>query len=254
MDQPGKVRQISKKEAKEIDPKKVAYFTLNDGTVFIVKDNLAESQNLPEQNISQTQQIQTEQQKELIQTTSQNDQMVNIIQTQSQNTQEVPQLESNFGYNISSEGENLQQNSGINMNAKLVNAQVFTQGQIQGQGQRRQLYKLIEAIPVRFCDIQGVQFMNQTNNIQLNLQQYNNDTYVVEKSQRENSSNFQINTLSSEKKCNCKSQVKQEVKCCCPIGNPSLREEMEIVSPEIAEKYFEYMKMKESNLRKNIFN
>lgn len=247
MDQPGKVRQISKKEAKEIDPKKVAYFTLNDGTVFIVKDNLAESQNLPEQNISQTQQIQTEQQKELIQTTSQNDQMVNIIQTQSQNTQEVPQLESNFGYNISSEGENQQQNSGINMNAKLVNAQVFTQGQIQGQGQRRQLYKLIEAIPVRFCDIQGVQFMNQTNNIQLNLQQYNNDTYVVEKSQRENSSNFQINTLSSEKKCNCKSQVKQEVKCCCPIGNPSLREEMEIVSPEIAEKYFEYMKMKESS-------
>ena len=250
MDQPGKVRQISKKEAKEIDPKKVAYFTLNDGTVFIVKDNLAESQNLPEQNISQTQQIQTEQQKELIQTTSQNDQMVNIIQTQSQNTQEVPQLESNFGYNISSEGENLQQNSGINMNAKLVNAQVFTQGQIQGQGQRRQLYKLIEAIPVRFCDIQGVQLMNQTNNIQLNLQQYNNDTYVVEKSQRENSSNFQINTLSSEKKCNCKSQVKQEVKCCCPIGNPSLREEMEIVSPEIAEKYFEYMKMKESNEKK----
>ena len=250
MDQPGKVRQISKKEAKEIDPKKVAYFTLNDGTVFIVKDNLAESQNLPEQNISQTQQIQTEQQKELIQTTSQNDQMVNIIQTQSQNTQEVPQLESNFGYNISSEGENLQQNSGINMNAKLVNAQVFTQGKIQGQGQRRQLYKLIEAIPVRFCDIQGVQFMNQTNNIQLNLQQYNNDTYVVEKSQRENSSNFQINTLSSEKKCNCKSQVKQEVKCCFPIGNPALREEMEIVSPEIAEKYFEYMKMKESSEKK----
>ena len=250
MEQPGKVRQISKKEAKEIDPKKVAYFTLNDGTVFIVKDNLAESQNLKEQNISQTQQIQTEQQQEQIQTTSQNE--VNNIQTQSQNTQEVPQFESNFGYNISSEGENLQQNSGINMNAKLVNAQVFTQSQIQGQGQgqRRQLYKLIEAIPVRFCDIQGVQFMNQTNNIQLNLQQYNNDTYVVEKSQRENSSNFQINTLSSEKKCNCKSQVKQEVKCCCPIGNPALREEMEIVSPEIAEKYFEYMKMKESSEKK----
>ena len=249
MDQPGKVRQISKKEAKEIDPKKVAYFTLNDGTVFIVKDNLAESKNLQEQNISQTQQIQTEQEQEQIQTTSQNEQEINNIQMQSQNTQEVPQLESNFGYNISSEGENLQQNSGINMmNAKLVTGQVFTQGQIQGP--RRQLYKLIEAIPVRFCDIQGVQFMNQTNNIQLNLQQYNNDTYVVEKSQRENSSNFQINTQSTEKKCNCKSQVKQEVKCCCPIGNPSLREEMEIVSPEIAEKYFEYMKMKESSEKK----
>lgn len=239
MEQPGKVRQISKKEAKEIDPKKVAYFTLNDGTVFIVKDNLAESQNLQEQNISQTQQIQTEQQQEQIQTSSQNE--VNNIQTQSQNTQEVPQFESNFGYNISSEGENLQQNSGINMNAKLVNAQVFTQSQIQGQGQgqRRQLYKLIEAIPVRFCDIQGVQFMNQTNNIQLNLQQYNNDTYVVEKSKKEKIVNNQINVQNYGKQCNC--GVKIEKKCCCPIGCPEMRKDMEIVSPEYFEKC---MKMK----------
>ena len=246
MDQPGKVRQISKKEAKEIDPKKVAYFTLNDGTVFIVKDNLAESQNLQEQSNFQTQQIQPEQEQEQIQTTSQNE-MINNIQTQSQNTQEVHQVESNFGYNISSEGENFQQNSGINMNAKIVNAQVYTQGQFQGQ--RRQLYKLIEAIPVRFCDVQGVQFMNQTNNIQVNLQSYNNDTFVVEKSLR-NSSNYQINTQSSGKKCSCKSEVKQEVKCCCPIGNPALRNKMEIVRPEIAEKYFQYMKMKESSYKK----
>ena len=40
MSEPGKVRQISKTEAQHIDPKKVAYFTLNDGTVFVVKDNI----------------------------------------------------------------------------------------------------------------------------------------------------------------------------------------------------------------------
>ena len=40
MKQGEKVRQITKKEAKEIDPTKVAYFTLSDGTVFIVKDNI----------------------------------------------------------------------------------------------------------------------------------------------------------------------------------------------------------------------
>ena len=40
MKEANKVRQISKKEAKQIDPTKVAYFTLNDGTVFIVKDNI----------------------------------------------------------------------------------------------------------------------------------------------------------------------------------------------------------------------
>ena len=234
MEQPGKVRQITKKEAKEIDPTKVAYFTLSDGTVFIVKDNM-KPENL-NQNIQEQAQL-----------SSEYEQINNNIQTQSQNTQEIPQIDSNFGYNISSEGDNMQQSS---MNAKLVNAQLINQSQIQGQ--KRQLYKLIEAIPVRFCDVQGFQFMNQSNNIQLNLQQYNNDTYVVEKSHREYSSNYQVNTQSSGRMCNCKLEQKKEVKvkCCCPIGNPALREEMEIVSPETAKKYEQYKKMKISSGKK----
>ena len=204
MEQPEKVRQISKTEAKEIDPSQVAYFTLNDGTVIIVKDNINQEKS---------------------------DQIQNTIQTQSQNTQEV-QLDSNMAYNISSEGENLHQISGAHMNGKLISATYIGQNQIQGQ--RRQLYKLIEAIPVRFCDVQGMHFMNQSNNIQLNLQQYNNDTYIVERSNRDVSSNYQINTQSSGKFCSCGGRIERQ--CCCPIGNPALREEMEIVNPEDVKK------------------
>ena len=203
-----KVRQITKKEAKEIDPTKVAYFTLSDGTVFIVKDNMNQ-----------------ERQNDLVQITSENE--------------KVPQMESNFGYNVSSEG------SGINMNAHLINAQPVTVSQIVGH--KRQLYKLIEAIPVRFLDMQGVQLMNQSDNTQINLQQYNNDTYILEKSNRDASSNIQINTQSSGKKGYCKCDEKEETKCCCPLGNPAMRQEMEIVSPEIAKKYEEYMKKMQNN-------
>ena len=199
MKQGEKVRQITKKEAKEIDPTKVAYFTLSDGTVFIVKDNINQGKQ-PDQ----------------VQITSEN------------------------GYNVSSEGENIQQISGVNMNAQLINAQAVSPSQIVGH--KRQLYKLIEAVPVRFLDVQGVQFMNQSDNTQINLQQYNNDTYIVEKSNRDTSSNNQVNTQSEGKLgyCNC-AEKKEEMTCCCPIGNPKMREEMEIVSPEIAKKYEEYL-------------
>ena len=186
----------------------MAYFTLSDGTIFIVKDNMNQ-----------------ERQNDLVQITSENE--------------KVPQMESNFGYNVSSEG------SGINMNAHLINAQPVTVSQIVGH--KRQLYKLIEAIPVRFLDMQGVQLMNQSDNTQINLQQYNNDTYILEKSNRDASSNIQINTQSSGKKGYCKCDEKEETKCCCPLGNPAMRQEMEIVSPEIAKKYEEYMKKMQSN-------
>ena len=158
-----------------------------------------------------------------------------LVQITSEN-EKVPQMESNFGYNVSSEG------SGINMNAHLINAQPVSASQIVGH--KRQLYKLIEAIPVRFLDMQGVQLMNQSDNTQINLQQYNNDTYILEKSNRDASSNIQINTQSSGKKGYFKCDEKEETKCCCPLGNPDMRNEMEIVSPEIeiARKYGEYMK------------
>lgn len=270
-----KVKQITKNEAKKIDPSKVAYFTLSDGTVFIVKENMKQdNQNVPHE-------------QEQIQTTSQNEQI--NIPTSSQNTQEIQQQENNIGYNISSEGENIQQNSGCN--TRLINAQYIGQNTYIQQGPRRQFYKLIEAIPVRFSDIQGVQFMNQNTNSQIYLQRYNNGTYIVEGSSKENLSNYQVNTQTSgiNKVCSCGGRIEnvesekkdeeqkvveneekveervneqqaneeqveekveeqvnneqvEEVKvkhtkvCCCPIGNPALREEMEIISPELYEK------------------
>jgi len=198
MEEASKVRQISKKEAKQIDPTKVAYFTLNDGTVIIVKDNINK------QNEGQ------------IQLTTENDQV--NIQTQSQNTQEVQ---------ITHESPNIQN---YYCNAKLINARIITQTNFGQQGQKKQMYKLIEAIPVRFCDVQGTQLMNQSTHSQINLQQYNNDTYVVENNY---STNYQNNTQNSGMKCSC--GKKMQMKCCCPIGNPMIRKELEIVSPEYVE-------------------
>jgi len=221
MSEPGKVRQISKTEAQHIDPKKVAYFTLNDGTVFVVKDNINQEN------------VQTQQE----QITTENDQV--NIQTQNTNIQQVPQQDSNYKYYISTQAENIQQYPSY-YNAKLINAKIIDNNSINvNQGQKRQLYKLIEAIPVRFYDVQGVQFMNQSTNSQINLQQYNNDTYVVEKSTKEKIANNQINVQNYGKQCNC--GVKIEKKCCCPIGCPEMRKDMEIVSPECFEKC---MKMK----------
>ena len=188
-----KVRQITKNEARKIDPSKVAYFTLSDGTVFIVKENMKqENQNVP-------------QEQEQIQTTSQNEQI--NIPAYSQNTQEIQQQENNIGYNISSEGENIQQNSCCK--SRLISAQYIGQNTYIQQGPRRQFYKLIQAIPVRFCDIQGVQFMNQNTNSQIYLQRYNNGTYIVDRSSKDNLSNYQVNTQTSgiNKFCSCGGRI-----------------------------------------------
>ena len=217
MSEEGKVRQITKTEAKEIDPKKVAYFTLNDGTVFIVKDNINQENT----------QIQQEQ------ITTENYQV--NMQTQNTNIQQ----ESNYKYYIANQGETIQQNQGY-FNARLISAKIIGNNSLNlNQGSKRQLYKLIEAVPVRFYDVQGTQFINQSNNSQINLQQYNNDTYIVQKATKE--SNYQINTQSSGNQCTCACGTKNEKKCCCPLGCPEMNEEYEIVSKE----YFEQcMKMK----------
>lgn len=224
MSEEGQVRQITKTEAKQIDPKKVAYFTLNDGTVFIVKDNINQENIQP--------QIQQEQ------ITTENDQV--NIQTQNSNVQQIPQQQDNYKYYIATQGENMQQSQGF-FNAKLINARIIGNNSLNlNQGPKRQLYKLIEAIPVRFYDVQETQFINQNTNTQINLQQYNNDTYIVEKSTKESKENNQINIQSSANQCNCNCE-KNEKKCCCPLGCPEMREDYEIVSKE----YFEQcMQMK----------
>ena len=167
------------------------------------------------------------------QITTENDQV--NMQTQNTNIQQ----ESNYKYYIANQGETIQQNQGY-FNARLISAKIIGNNSLNlNQGSKRQLYKLIEAVPVRFYDVQGTQFINQSNNSQINLQQYNNDTYIVQKATKE--SNYQINTQSSGNQCTCVCGTKQEKKCCCPLGCPEMNEEYEIVSKE----YFEQcMKMK----------
>ena len=114
MKESNKVRQISKKEAKQIDPTKVAYFTLNDGTVFIVKDNINKENQGQIQMSSESEQVK--------------------IQTQSQNAQELAQQESNYRYNTSHEGEDIQN---YFCNAKLINARIITQTNFGQQGQKK---------------------------------------------------------------------------------------------------------------------
>ena len=294
MEESKKVRHISQQEAREIDATKVAYFTLNDGTVLLVKNEAnTESEEIPQENMTgeeqqyqmnsneeeealnqnveeqnaeevneqlpeeqelqknevvsgqeNQEQVQIESQNENQQvfTTSENEQ-INNVQIQNVNTQDTQQQISNLENNIPSENENIQQNCscGYNMNAKLINANTIGSTYIQQQfGKRRQLFKLVEAIPVRFNDFQGVQLINQTNNIRLNLQQYNSNTYIVEKSNRNNFSNYQINTQSSGndyqekymgntydqkidymKNINqqqIEDQKEQEIKCNCKLG------------------------------------
>lgn len=89
----------------------------------------------------------------------------------------------------------------INVNAQLINAEVSQdpileqlelkdlvdsgpQSYSEGPLVKRQFYKLIEAVPIEFEDIYGNLLLNQKNknNMVLNLQQYNYNTYIVEKS------------------------------------------------------------------------
>lgn len=236
MTEPNKVRQISKTEAKNIDPKKVAYFTLSDGTVFIVKDNI----NLEN---SQFQQEEIPEENEQIN-----------IQQQPQTINQIQQQNIYF----SNGAENVQQNSGY-YNAKLISAKIIGNNVFNvNQGQKRQLYKLIEAIPVRFYDVQEEQYMNQTNNRQINLQQINNNTYIA----KENSSNYQINTQTSANQCNCKCSCggKIETKCCCPIvrktSNPLLymnsllnlyKDTLTMIDLDLFEKYIKFPKILVNN-------
>ena len=120
------------------------------------------------------------------------------------------------------------------MNAHLINAQPVTVSQIVGH--KRQLYKLIEAIPVRFLDMQGVQLMNQSDNTQINLQQYNNDTYILEKSNRDASSNIQINTQSSGSDYN--NTINNKLKCTCHLGKEQFLTKKEMLPQSTYETAF----------------
>ena len=199
------IHYISRQDIQEIDPSKVAYMTLSDGSVFLIQDN-SELNHQQESKTIESKQINTEN----------NNNICNC---------------NNYNRKINS-------NKG----------QFF----VEQKGTRNELYKLVEAIPVRFCDIEGAFLVNQNTNLQLNFQQYNNDTYLINNTNSDNYSNYQINTQSSgsdynntinnKLKCTChlgKEQflTKKEMKCCCPIGNPEMRNKLEIVVPDIVKQY-----------------
>ena len=87
---------------------------------------------------------------------------------------------------------------------------------VEQKGTRNQLYKLVEAIPVRFCEIEGAFLVNQNTNLQLDFQQYNNDTYLMNNTNSDNYSNYQINTQSSGSDYN--NTINNELKCICHLG------------------------------------
>lgn len=127
-----------------------------------------------------------------------------------QNEEEILQPGDNYGYYISNNGGNIiktQKNqkctcthplpqSSFYYNAHLIDAEILenqfvnelelknlsqseTQIFQQGPTKRKKLFKLIEAVPIIFTDI-GKQYMNQNINTQINLEQSNNNTFVVE--------------------------------------------------------------------------
>lgn len=133
---------------------------------------------------------------------------------------EILQPGNNYGYYVSGVNRNISQKQyqtqkctcNHNMaqghyNAHLINAQIgqkylisqlglknlalsgpqfFQQGQI-----RRKLYKLVEAYPIRI--------RNQNTDIQINSQQYNSNSYLIEKSNQNMKHKLEMNMNSQEK-------------------------------------------------------
>lgn len=190
------VRQISQKEVRLIDANTVDYYTLTDGTIIKIKREGEEdigaqiqgqNQNI-NQNSAEEFQGQSQYQK--------NVQNQNQLLSGNANTNNI-YIMSNEGGNYSQSHQNLASNyyqmpqSYVNYNAKLINAQAsnnqilnqlelknlsLSGPQIVQYGPKRQLYKLVEAIPVR---------INETNS-QQNSQQFKANTYVIKNTQYQN--------------------------------------------------------------------
>ena len=126
-----------------------------------------------------------------------------------QNTDEILQPGDNYGYYLSNDRGNIVQTQknqkctcnlqlpqGSYYNAHLIDVEIVenqlineldlknfsqTETQIfqQGLTKRKKLFKLVEAVPIIVTDI-GKQYTNQNNNAQINFQQSNNNTYVVQ--------------------------------------------------------------------------
>ena len=108
-EEPDKVRQISLDEAKNIDTNQVAYFTLTDGTVVVVKPETEENKE------------NTEEQKEVIESTE--------VQ-QNQNDAEEQQNEEEQQDNLQSKNENEQNNvEDINTDSQQIKTDIKNENQ-----------------------------------------------------------------------------------------------------------------------------
>lgn len=216
-----KVRQISQKEASQIDVNNVDYFTLTDGTIIKIKKEGGESSGaqLQEQGQYINQNIQNsasdyQEQSQYQQTNEyQNNYELNSnasrqMQNQARNSKVILNPGENYGYYMSNEGENVYQSQQnlesnyyqaqqdyLNYNAKLIDAQtcdyqILNQLQLKNlslsgptffrYGPKRQLYKLVTAIPVRINNSTGTTLKSNT---QVNVQQYN--TYMANNSKNQ---------------------------------------------------------------------
>ena len=241
------VCHLSPQEAASINANDVAFYTLLDGTVVRIKQEGenesgegVQSQGGEQTAMQYNQNIGKEDFK------IQQYQESQIQQNENQN-KEILQPGVNYGYYMANEGGNipesqqqctcaLQSTQGyLNYNAKLINVQVFHSQRLnqfksltlsneqtfqQGQGQmkKKQLYKLVEAIPVRLSDIGGKQFINQNTNSQVYFQQNKTNTYITENAMNQNTqeemgmaSQTQIQNTQNQLNQNSASLNKEEI-------------------------------------------
>ena len=190
------VQQISQKEAHLIDANTVDYYTLKDGTIIKIKregeEDIGAQIQGQKQNINQNSSEEFQGQSQYQKNVQNQNQFLN----RNVNTNNI-YIMSNEGGNYPQSHQNFASNynqipqSYVNYNAKLINAQAFNNQilnqlelknlslsgpQIVQYGPKRQLYKLVEAIPVR---------INETNS-QQNSQQFKANTYVIKNAQYQN--------------------------------------------------------------------
>lgn len=88
----------------------------------------------------------------------------------------------------------------------------------QGQIRRRQLYKLVEAYPIRINDI----MRNQNTNVQINSQQYNSNTYLTEQSRYQNMKQKMEMNMNSQEQINQNNIIQNKT-----VQNVSLNQRIE---------------------------
>ena len=150
-----KVKVISVEEAGKMDKNNVAYFTLNDGTVAIVKKD---DQKIP------------------------NAELVNEVSNKNSIYQDYKQIKNN----------NIQQNNNINSNYSIMKIKNSNQNNIninnQNLNQNNTDYQIIEAIPVKFCE--NPEMMKNYSQPPLYVQPYLNPEIIFSEVENDYDNNY----------------------------------------------------------------